>query len=128
MAKWARGKRAWGEDARSGKRLLRKNMVEDGYVPGLLVAPDWYDPPQEQEKPIKVTDAMALRRPAPRRDKASDIYGPDERFDDEQLVRKPSLAAAVSLGPFSIVAGITTMVDDSGNDIVTDLGDTIMIG
>jgi len=102
MAKWARGRRAWGEDARSGKRLLRKDMIEDGYVPGLLVAPDEYDPPHPQDKPVKVSDAMAIRRPAPRRDKASDVYGPDERFDDEQLTRKEPLAATASLGPVSI--------------------------
>lgn len=63
--RYARGARAWGECARSGKRLLRRRMVEDGQYPGLLVAPDWREPKHPQETPPDVDDPIALYRPAP---------------------------------------------------------------
>ena len=67
--RYARGDKAWGECARSGKRLLRKNMVEDGQYPGLLVAPDWYEPKHHQETPVEVDDPIAIYKPAPEQSK-----------------------------------------------------------
>ena len=65
MTKYAKGLRAWGRCARSGRRLLLKDMVPDGQYPGLMVDPDWRDIKNEQERPLDVSDAIALRRPAP---------------------------------------------------------------
>ena len=42
-----------------------QDLVEDGYVPGLLVHPDWYEPRHPQELPVDTSDAVALFRPAP---------------------------------------------------------------
>lgn len=66
MAKFASPARTWGECARSGKRMLLKDMVQDGYQPGLMVAPEYYDPvhPQEKLQPIGA-DAIAVKHPAP---------------------------------------------------------------
>lgn len=43
-------KKAYGECGRSGKRVPLADMVEDGYIPGLLVARDWYEPPHPQDQ------------------------------------------------------------------------------
>jgi hypothetical protein len=65
MTKYAKGDRAWGECARSGRRMLLKDMVADGYYPDLLVDPAWRDErhPQEHLRPLH--DAETLYRPAP---------------------------------------------------------------
>lgn len=66
--RYARGEHALGECARSGIVMLRKDMVEDGQFPGLLVHPDWYEPPYPE--PLKdLSDAVALYRPAPEQSK-----------------------------------------------------------
>lgn len=63
---YARGNKAWGECARSGKRVLLREMVEDGYIPGLMVARDWYEPAHPQDIPITdIADPVALLHPAP---------------------------------------------------------------
>ena len=65
MPKYATGKYAMGICARSGRKMKLCDMVEDGNYPGLLVDPDWRDIKHEQERPVDVSDAEALRRPAP---------------------------------------------------------------
>ena len=65
MPKYATGKNAWGRCARSGRRMKLLDMVADGNYPGLMVDPDWRDIKHEQETPVDVSDAIALRRPAP---------------------------------------------------------------
>lgn len=67
--RYARGNKALGECARSGKVLLRKDMVEDGQYPGLLVAPDWWEPKHPQETPVDVNDPIAIYKPAPEQSK-----------------------------------------------------------
>lgn len=63
---YAEGKKAWGLCQRSGKRVLLRDLVEDGRSPGLLVAPDWYDAPHPlEEEPFKGADRIALYRPSP---------------------------------------------------------------
>lgn len=62
-ARYARGDLAWGMCARSGQRLLLKEMVEDPLT-GLLVAPDWAEPPL-MRPPTDIIDGVALDRPAP---------------------------------------------------------------
>lgn len=70
---YARGPRAWGICQRSGKRLLRKDMVEDGHIEGLLVAPEWYEPRHPQELPPRDTeDPIAIYKPSPE-DRLDDV-------------------------------------------------------
>jgi hypothetical protein len=45
--------------------MLRKDMVEDGYLRGLLVHPEWYDGPQQQEEPFDPEEGIAIEKPAP---------------------------------------------------------------
>lgn len=65
MPKYAKGLRAVGICARSGRKMLLRDMVPDGQNPGLLVDPAWRDIKHESERPLDVSDAEALRRPAP---------------------------------------------------------------
>ena len=65
MARYASGKRAWGECARSGRRVKLNSMVRDGYRPRILVAPEDYDPEEPQEHSIPNRDAAGLLNPAP---------------------------------------------------------------
>lgn len=60
---YARGSRALAECQRSGKRVPYRDLVEDGHIPGLLVASDWWEPRHPQEDPPDVTDPIALYRP-----------------------------------------------------------------
>lgn len=62
---YARGKKAYGECGRSGKRVRLSDMVEDGQTEGMLVAADWYEPKHPQEIEPDLTDPEALARPAP---------------------------------------------------------------
>jgi hypothetical protein len=82
--------------------MLRRKMVKDESTRGLLVHPDWWEPEHPQEKPIKLEDPIAIRRPASRLDKAQDSYGPDERVDDTTFDRRPSLALSLSIGPYEV--------------------------
>jgi len=67
-AAWAKGKWAVGECARSGRKMLLRNMVADGYYPNLIVDPEWYEPKHPQESLPSVRDPTSLFRPAPERD------------------------------------------------------------
>lgn len=65
MSKYAKGKYALGECARSGRVMPLKDMVKDGYVPNLMVDPAWREPKHPLNKIIKIDDPIALRHPAP---------------------------------------------------------------
>lgn len=65
MPKFARGDNAVGICARSGRKMLRKNMVPDGQYPNLLVDPAWRDMKHPQEKPVTTEEGIVLNRPAP---------------------------------------------------------------
>lgn len=77
--RYASGDRAWGECARSGIRMLLKDMVEDPRT-GLLVAPDWAEPPDPQP-PIDIFDGIALERPAPDLDQIGTVVFPGPLAD-----------------------------------------------
>ena len=65
---YARGDRAWGRCARTGERVLLKDLVRDGQT-GLLVTREAYEPKHPQEKPPRnIFDPQTLRRPAPDND------------------------------------------------------------
>lgn len=63
--RYARGKKAVGICQRSGKKVFRQDMLEDGQVPGLLVAKDWWEPRHPQEFPVDAGESMAIYRPSP---------------------------------------------------------------
>lgn len=66
---YAKGKWALGECARSGRKMLLKHMIADGYYPNLIVDPEWYEGKHPQESLPAIKDPVALYRPAPERDR-----------------------------------------------------------
>lgn len=78
---YAKGKWALGECRRSGRKMLLRNMVADGYYPNLIVDPEWYEPKHPQESLPKVRDPVSLFRPAPDQDRVSATI----RFDGRQV-------------------------------------------
>lgn len=64
MAKYASTKNAVGICARSGRKMPLAAMVMDPRLK-LMVDPAWMDIKHPVEKPVKLADAAALRRPAP---------------------------------------------------------------
>lgn len=65
MTVYAKNKDAVAICNRSGQKMMRADMVEDGYLRGLLVHPDWYDPYHPQERPFDPDEGIAIYRPAP---------------------------------------------------------------
>lgn len=70
---YAKGKWALGECRRSGRKMLLRNMVADGYYPNLIVDPEWYEPKHPQESLPSVRDPVSLFRPAPDQDRVSAV-------------------------------------------------------
>lgn len=62
---YARNRNAVAICNRSGVKMLRSDMVEDGYIKGLLVHPEWYDPAHPQEQPFDPDEPIAIYKPAP---------------------------------------------------------------
>jgi hypothetical protein len=75
--RYAKGKFAVGECARSGRKMLLKDMVSDGYYPSLVVDPAWYEGKHPQESLPEIEDPVALWRPAPERDQVNSTFRPD---------------------------------------------------
>ena len=65
--RYARDHKAWGQDAKTGRRVYLRDLVRDGQT-GLPVTRESYDPKHPQERPIDVYDPETLRRPAPDQD------------------------------------------------------------
>ncbi len=63
--RYAVGRHAIAECMRSGQKMRYRDLVEDGQIPGLLVAPDWYEPRHPQELPVDTSDSITLWRPFP---------------------------------------------------------------
>lgn len=76
-------KRAYGECARSGKRVPLEQLVPDGELGGLLVARDWFEPKHPQEEAPKLR-AARHRVPAPELSKPDDegVAAPTISFDE----------------------------------------------
>jgi len=70
---YAKGKYAVGECARSGRKMLLRHMIADGYYPNLIVDPAYYEPKHPQEALPSVKDPTALYRPAPERDRSGSV-------------------------------------------------------
>ena len=74
---YAKGHNAVAECQRSGQKMMYRDLVEDGHIPGLLVHPDWWEPKHPQEIPVTVTDPVALYRPAPEISIETDYGNPE---------------------------------------------------
>lgn len=87
--RFARGRRAWGYDQRSGRRVLLRELVRDGET-GLLVTREEYDPRHPLEKVKPLVDPEALRRPSPDLDRPGyTVSWPTAPFDDLSMTNPP---------------------------------------
>lgn len=68
---YARGRWAVGICQRSGRKMLLRDMIADGYYPNLIVDPAYYEPKHPQESLPALEDPVALYRPAPDDDNVS---------------------------------------------------------
>ena len=66
---YARGSRAWGQDARTGERHLLRDLGPDGQTRGLMVSSRSYEPRHPQEGVPDVYDPTILANPAPNQDR-----------------------------------------------------------
>lgn len=122
------GKKAWGQCARTGKRMLLKDMVPDGRFPGLLVDPAaWEDKhPQETLKPLP-PEPQAVRRPAPDRDRPVSVV----TFPGYDLVTGATYTGFYSLDG---VSAVTTNILETGylfgasdgDDLITNTNDDLI--
>lgn len=97
-----RGSVAVGECGRSGQKMLLKDMVEDGYYPGLLVHPGWYEGRHPQEEFWAVFDNPALEHPMPENDmKNHTVRWP--LFDNDTFMTVPPAVATFFTGNVTIL-------------------------
>lgn len=105
--RFAQGRKAWAICQRSGKRLLARDLVVDGQIPGLLVAPDWYEPKHPQEIPPHVDDPIAISPSVP------DDPPPTEGTPAPAPVEVP-LALFMSVNPIVEAGGSSTALVTGG--------------
>lgn len=60
---FAKGKHAVARCQRSGDKIPYRDLVEDGYKPGLMVSKEWRDIKHPAERPVRVREGIALHRP-----------------------------------------------------------------
>lgn len=66
--RYASGKFAVGECSRSGRKMMLKDMMADGYYPNLIVDPNWWDDRHPQDSLPMVQDPTSLYHPSPERE------------------------------------------------------------
>ena len=121
--KYAKGRHALAECQRSGQKMLYRDLVEDGHVPGLLVHPDWWEPKHPQETPVEVTDPIALSRPAPEISIPAG-HGDPENLDGGTTPTTPS-GAVTGLTEVDMVVGSTQLVSQQA--VTYQTGDWLFI-
>ena len=122
---FARGSRAWGHCARTGDRVLLRDLVRDGRT-GLPVTRQARESRHPQERPNPIYDPQALRNPSPNRDHVGytvtwptgDFARLWETYDP--LVLSFHLASVV---PFTDVLNVVS----GGNNVVNG-ADNVIVG
>lgn len=120
MSRYAKGKYALGECGRSGKILPLKDMVEDGYIKGMLVSKEYYEAPDPSLHYQPKTDAVALERTAPRAD-GSDIEIAIPTLNTNTFEKNSAFSISVSLAPASTII----LSYDEADFLITEDGDYI---
>lgn len=123
--RYAKGKFAVGECARSGRKMLLKDMVSDGYYPSLVVDPAWYEGKHPQESLPEIEDPVSLWRPAPERDQVNSTFRmpsallffgfgqSSPSLDADSGASDPNFADVVLLLHLDGADGATSTVDSS---------------
>lgn len=95
---------AWGQCGKSGQRMLLADMVEDGYYPGMLVHPDWYEQPDQARQRVPLFDKESLKRPAPSNDHQNHTVR-FPLFDFDTFEAAPPLVGYTYVGNVSYMVG-----------------------
>lgn len=125
--KYARGSRAWGMCARSGRKMLLLDMVRDPLT-DLLVDPDWAEPPL-MRPPTDITDGVALEHPAPDLDRIGTAIYLGRLFDiDSGDIFRP-LVSKYECGNLTVTTFGTGsfLLTESGLTLLTEDGVPIML-
>ena len=97
---YARGSKAWGQDARTGERHLLRELIPDGQTRGLLVTRNSYEPRHPQEGVPDVYDPVALQNPAPNQDRPLiEILMPT--VNELTLFENTRIVSTIQLGPIT---------------------------
>lgn len=97
-----KSKHAIGECARSGQKMLLKDMVEDGYYPGTWVHPDWYDGPHPQESLPDIFEDPSINNPSPPNNQENTIIR-WPCFDINSLSNIPPANATFFVGDVEVI-------------------------
>jgi hypothetical protein len=98
--------------------MLLRDMVYDGHVPGLRVAPEWWEPRHPQEYLPAVDDPVALRDPAPDRNRVPYTVRWPLIDDQFQPIYTPQLNGFVG----TLIASARQPV--TGEEVGTETGTT----
>lgn len=93
---------------RSGRKMLLRDMVQDGYYPNLIVDPAWAEEPHPQEHLPPLMDAQQLFRPAP-----ENYPAPSAPVLEASA---PSLSWSESLAPASMIESYRLYRATGGGD------------
>lgn len=115
-----------GYCARSGKKMLLSEMVEDGYYPGLLVDPEWRDAEHPLDTPTIFVDETVVDRPAPRNYAENQtIYFPT--YNDQFAVNRPIIGFGFT-GTVDVLFGQDVFPTGvSGTGAVGDTGEVVSV-
>lgn len=75
---YAKGTHSVGICARCGGKSPLQSLISDGDIPGLLVHPTCRDITHPAEKPVRVEEGIAVKRPAPDLDDDSPAVSTDD--------------------------------------------------
>jgi len=100
MALYARGTHAVGHCAKSGRKMLLRNMVEDPFS-GLMVDPAWADE-KERRVTYPTDDPEALFKPAPDLDSPGETVNIGRLFVVATGVIVPVLRVQYALGNVTV--------------------------
>lgn len=98
---YARGDKAWGECGRCGRRVYLKQLIEDGYTPGLMVERACWEPIYPFETLSAIDDPITLERPSPSLNKENGAVRLPNLNTDTNQTNNP-FHIGVSLGQISI--------------------------
>lgn len=118
----------WGQCGRCGRRVRLRTLIEDGYVKGLLVEPRCYDGPHPQENIRPVDDPVAVKRPAPDRDKPKTLVN-FPTFELATGLTHGSFIEIEELGSPTVSTPVTATrlaLESGGGWLITSGGDNLI--
>jgi len=116
---------AVGVCARSGRKMRLSDMVEDGYLPGLMVDPAWREPEEPQETFITPIDEASVDNPSPENIRLNNELVFPTYASDFSL--NNVFEANVEIGDATILIAFNQRLTQAGNTRITQAGDTRIV-